>query len=114
MNTPMMPMLPPSNSQRDMDSIEKERPFVTYAWATPLCPWCGSWLRQVNLEPRWGIPFTATHGCPYYHGMTTHGGTQWANFRPLKVERGGDGAWWTEIRPEHYVKWRELHEAEES
>lgn len=112
MNMPMMPMLPPKNSQRDMDEIEKESPFVTYAWGSPLCPWCGSWLRQVNMMPRWGIPFIASHGCPSYHGMTTHGGTKWADFKPPKVERGGDGAWWSEIEPEHYAKWRELNEAE--
>lgn len=107
MTTPMMPMLPPKG-QRAFGDIEKERPFVTYAWVSPLCPWCGQWLRKVDMQPRWGIPFIATAGCPAYHGMTAHGGTKWVDFKPPDIECGGDGAWWTEIKPEHYEKWREL------
>lgn len=107
MTPPMMPMLPPKG-ERDLDEIEKERPFVTYAWASPLCPWCGSWLRKIDMRPRWGIPFIVTAGCPSYHGMTSHGGTKWVDFKPPDVERGGDGAWWTEIKPEHYARWQEL------
>ena len=91
----MLPMLPPWEN-RDLDDIEQETPFVTYAWAPPLCPWCGQWLRPVDMRPM-GMPFKATTGCPLYHGLYTFNQTRWVDFRPPEIVRASDGAWWTTL-----------------
>lgn len=79
---------------RNLDDIEQEIPFVTYAWFPPLCPWCGSWLRRVDFTPA-GLPLQATAACPFYHGLLVHGQKHWIDFRPPAIQRGSDGAWWT-------------------
>lgn len=90
-----MPILPPGESY-DLDDIEHKKPYVTYAWAPPLCPWCGQWLRPVDMRPV-GLPFEATTACPSYHGLFAFSQTRWVDFRPPKIARGGDGAWWTSL-----------------
>lgn len=47
----MLPLIMPPWEDRDLSTIEQERPFVTYWWNPPLCPWCGQWLRSVDMRP---------------------------------------------------------------
>lgn len=92
----MFPLLPAPGESHNLDDIEKETPFVTYAWSPPLCPWCGNWLRKVNMRPV-GIPFVVRMACPSYHGLYAFNQTRWVDFRPAAIQRGGDGAWWTTL-----------------
>lgn len=93
-------ILPPKDQHRDLDDIEKNTPFVTYAWERPLCPWCGQWLRATDFRPA-GLPWEARTGCPNYHGLWASGQERWMNIRPPKnVQRGSDGAWWTSVTVE--------------
>lgn len=92
----MMWMVMPPWEHRDLDDIEHEPGFATYAWAPPLCPWCGQWLRPVDMRPM-GMPFKAITACPAFHGLFTFNQTRWADFRPPKIDRGSDGAWWTSL-----------------
>ncbi len=90
-------ILPPKDQHRNLDDIEKNAPFVTYTWKTPLCPWCAQWLRSVDFRPL-GLPWVAKAGCPAYHGLWAFGQNRWVDVRPPKnVSRGGDGAWWTTV-----------------
>ncbi len=89
-------ILPPHDDQRALDDIEKEPPFVTYAWARPLCPWCAQWLRPVDMRPI-GLPFTVRLGCPYFHGLFAFSRGCWMDYRVPQIARGGDGAWRTSI-----------------
>lgn len=89
------------NEALDLDNIEKETPYVTCAWWPPLCPWCGQWLRQVDMRPV-GMPFVARTACPAYHGLFAYNQTRWVDFRPPKVARGSDGAWWTSLTTDQY------------
>lgn len=91
----MYPILPPFEDRR-IDDIEKEPGFATYAWEPPLCPWCGQWLRPVDMRPV-GLPFQATNACPFYHGLLAFSQTRWVDVRPPKTVLGGDGAWWSSI-----------------
>jgi hypothetical protein len=95
----MYPILPP-NENRDLDDIEHERPYTTYAWMPPLCPRCGQWLRPVDMRPA-GMPFRANAGCPAYHGLFAFSQQRWVDVRPPKnVKIGGDGAWWSSVTVE--------------
>ncbi len=90
----------PQDQLRNLDDIEKTKPFSTYAWETPLCPWCAQWLRRVDFRPI-GLPFEARAGCPAYHGLWAFGQKRWFDVRPPKnVARGSDGAWWTSVTVE--------------
>ena len=92
-----MMLLPPPNDNRNLDDIEKDKPFVTYVWDRPLCPWCAQWLRFVDFRPV-GLSFGAKAGCPNFHGLWAFGQDRWLDVRPPKnIERGGDGAWWSTI-----------------
>ena len=87
----MLPVMPPWED-RDISDIENEPPFATYGWNPPLCPWCGQWLRPMDMRPL-GLPLKAATACPFYHGMLAFSQRKWVDLRPPKVERGGDGAW---------------------
>ncbi len=91
----MYPIMPPLGN-RNLADIEQETPYTTYAWEPPLCPWCAQWLRPVDMRPV-GMPFQAIAACPAYHGLYAFGQTRWVDFRPPKVARGSDGAWWTSL-----------------
>ena len=97
----MMPLLPPDDSY-DLDDIEKEPGFVTYAWWPPLCPWCAQWLRPVDMRPI-GIPFKAITACPAYHGLFAAHLKRWVDLRPPNITRGSDGAWWTSLTTEQLL-----------
>jgi len=87
----MLPVMPPWED-RDISAIEHERPFATYGWNPPLCPWCGHWLRPMDMRPL-GLPIKAATACPFYHGMLAFGQKKWVDLRPPRVERGSDGFW---------------------
>ncbi len=92
-----MMFLPPHDQLRNLDDIEKDKPFSTYAWETPLCPWCAQWLRSVDFRPI-GLPWKANAGCPSYHGMWAFSKNRWVDVQPpVNVLRGSDGAWWTSV-----------------
>ena len=92
-----MMILPPKDQHRNLDDIEKDTPFVTYAWKRPLCPWCAQWLRNVDFRAI-GLPWAVKAGCPAYHGLWAFSKKRWVNIQPPKnVTRGGDGAWWTSV-----------------
>ena len=91
----MLPVMPPWED-RDLRTIEQERPFVTYGWTPPLCPWCAQWLRPVDMRPL-GLSIKAATACPDYHGMLAFGQKKWVNLRPPNTKRGGDGSWWTPL-----------------
>ena len=92
-----MMFLPPSDQPRNLDDIEKDKPFSTYAWETPLCPWCAQWLRLVDFRSI-GLPWEARAGCPSFHGLWAFSQKRWLDVRPPKnISRGGDGAWWTTV-----------------
>ncbi len=90
-------ILPPKDQHLNLDEIEKDTPFVTYAWERPLCPWCAQWLRHVDFRPI-GLPWGARAGCPNFHGLWAFSKKRWLNVRPpTNVTRGSDGAWWTSV-----------------
>ncbi len=90
-------ILPPKDQHRSLDEIEKDTPFVTYAWERPLCPWCAQWLRHVDFRPI-GLPWGARAGCPAFHGLWAFSKKRWLNVSPpTNVMRGSDGAWWTTL-----------------
>ncbi len=90
-------ILPPQHDHRNLDDIEKDTPFVTYAWERPLCPWCAQWLRHVDFRPI-GLPWAARAGCPAFHGLWAFSKKHWLDVRPPKnISRAGDGAWWTSV-----------------
>ncbi len=91
----MLPVMPPWED-RDLRIIEHERPFVTYGWNPPLCPWCAAWLRPVDMRAI-GLPVKAATACPAYHGMLAFGQQKWVDLRPPGKERGGDGFWWSTL-----------------
>ena len=92
----MYPIMPPWEDQ-DLADIEKKTPFTTYAWQPPLCPWCGQWLRPMDMRSV-GLPFQEIMACPFYHGLYTQ--ARWVDFQPPNVARGSDGAWWTSVTVE--------------
>lgn len=104
----MPPYTPPSDGIHNLDDIEKETPFVTYAWWPPLCPWCGQWLRGVDLRPI-GQDFIAKLACPSYHGLVGHGQTRWVDLRPPAVQQGGDGAWWCTVSAAQLWVMNQIH-----
>lgn len=95
MTGPILPL--PGN--HNAEELEQHKPFAVYGWNPPLCPYCGSWLRQVDMRPR-GLPFRAASACPYFHGLLVGGQTSWRDLKPPKARRGSDGAWWTTLTTE--------------
>jgi hypothetical protein len=94
----MYPILP-GPKDYSLEDAECEKPFAIYVWESPLCPRCGQWLRPVDMRPV-GQPFQATAACPSYHGLLIHNQTVWADLRPPKAQRGGDGAWCSSLTAE--------------